>query len=135
MRYPFQRRFATLLAICTLTIMAAGSAHADPKDYRFEAVQAHVKAAGDTVVALRLIHIPDNKPVTDAVIFGSKMEMPMAGMAPMATKVAALKSTTPGEYRFQTDLSDGGSWTLTVSAKVQGETGTVSGSVPFIAMK
>lgn len=135
MRYPSQSRFATVAAICTLTIMAAGSAHADPKDYRFEAVQAHVKAASDTVVSLRLIHIPDNKPVTDAVVFSSKMEMPMAGMAPMVTRVSPVKASAAGEYSFQTDLSDGGTWTLTVSAKVQGETGTVSGAVPFMAMK
>lgn len=135
MGYLSQRGFTILVAAYTLTVLTVGNAFADPKDYRFEAVQPHVKAASDTVVSLRLIHIPDNKPVTDAVIFSSKMEMPMAGMAPMATKVAALKPSTPGEYPFQTDLSDGGSWTLTVSAKVQGETGTVTGSVPFMAMK
>lgn len=131
----FQRRFVSLAAACTIMTMAAGNAFADPKDYRFEAVQAHVTATADTVVHLRLVHLPDNKPVTGAVIFSSKMEMPMAGMAPMATKVAALKPTTPGEYPFQTDFSAGGTWTLTVSAKVQGENGTVTGSVPFMAMK
>ncbi|HXP96916.1 MAG TPA: FixH family protein [Telmatospirillum sp.] len=115
--------------------IAVSTAFADPKDFRFEAVQPHVKAAADAVVSLRLIHLPDNKPVAGAVIFSSKMEMPMAGMAPMTTKVSALKPTTPGEYPFQTDFSMGGDWTLTVSAKVQGETATVSGSVPFMAMK
>lgn len=121
--------------IGTTVVLAAANASADPKDYRFEAIQAHVTAASDAKVAVRLIHIPDNKPVTDAVIFSSKMEMPMAGMAPMTTKVAALKSTTPGEYPFQTDFSMGGSWTLNLAAKVQGENGTISGSVPFMAMK
>ncbi len=116
-------------------ICAAGNAFADPKDYRFEAVQAHVAAASDTVVSVRLIHIPDNKPVPDAVIFSSKMEMPMPGMAPMVTKVAAIKPVKPGEYPFQTDLSAGGGWTLSLSAKVQGESGTIAGSVPFMAMK
>jgi hypothetical protein len=131
----FQHRFVTLAAACTIMTMAAGNAFADPKDYRFEAVQAHVTATADTVVRLRLLHLPDNKPVTGVVIFSSKMEMPMAGMAPMVTKVAALKPTTPGEYPFQADFSAGGTWTLTVSAKVQGENGTVTGSVPFMAMK
>jgi hypothetical protein len=114
---------------------AAGNAFADPKDYRFEAVQPHVMASSDAVATVRLVHVPDNKPVADAVIIASKMEMPMAGMAPMATKVAAVKPSKPGEYPFQTDLSMGGAWTLTVSAKVQGESGTVTGSVPFMAMK
>jgi hypothetical protein len=126
-----------VLAAVTGAIMicTAGNAFADPKDYRFEAVQPHVSAASDTVVTVRLIHIPDNKPVPDAVIFSSKMEMLMPGMAPMGTKVAARKPTVPGEYPFQSDLSAGGSWTLSVSAKVPGETGTVAGSVPFMAMK
>lgn len=118
-----------------LMICAAGNAFADPKDYRFEAVQPHVAAAGDAMVTLRLVHLPDNKSVADAVIISSKMEMPMSGMAPMTTKVSAVKSSKPGEYPFQSDLSAGGSWTLTVSAKVQGEAGTVTGSVPVMAMK
>ncbi|MDR3435771.1 FixH family protein [Telmatospirillum sp.] len=130
-----RRRLAIFAAACAVLAATAGSAFADPKDYRFEAVQPHVKAAADTVVSVRLIHIPDNKPVADAVIFSAKMEMPMAGMAPMVTKVAAQKSTKAGEYPFQTDFSAGGDWTLTLSAKVQGETGVVSGSVPFMAMK
>lgn len=135
MRHSFQPFFAGLAAACALTVATAGGAWADPSDYRFEAVQAHVKAAPDAVVTLRLIHLPDNKPVAGAVIFSSKMEMPMAGMAPMVTKVVPLKAGTAGEYPFQTDLSEGGDWTLMVSAKVQGESGTVSGSVPFMAMK
>lgn len=136
------RSSATLRRLClsgaaaaAAVVMLAGQAMADPKDYRFEAVSAHVKAAPDSTVTLRLVHLPDNKPVTDAVIFASKMEMPMAGMAPMTTKVAAIKAQTPGEYPFQSDLSMGGSWNLVVSAKVQGETGVVTGSVPVMAMK
>lgn len=116
-------------------VVTSGIALAAPADYRFEAVQPHVKAAGDTVVTVRLIHVPDNQPVKGAVIFSNKMEMPMPGMAPMTTKVSAVQPTTPGEYPFQSDLSMGGSWTLTLAAKVQGETGTISGSVPFMAMK
>jgi hypothetical protein len=119
----------------TLMICSAGNAFADPKDYRFEAVQPHVMATNDAVAVVRLIHIPDNRPVSDAVIIASRMEMPMAGMAPMTTKVTATKPTKPGEYPFQSDLSMGGSWTLSLSAKVQGESGTVTGSVPFMAMK
>jgi hypothetical protein len=116
-------------------ICAAGNAFADPKDYKFEAVQSHLMAASDAVATVRLVHVPDNKPVADAVIIASKMEMPMAGMAPMATKVTTVKSNKPGEYPFRTDLAIGGSWTLTVSAKVQGESSTVTGAVPFMAMK
>jgi hypothetical protein len=134
-RLHFPHLGAALAAGAMAFLATSAVALADPKDYRFEAVQPHVEAAGTAVVAVRLIHLPDGRPVGDAVIFSSKMEMPMAGMAPMATKVAALKPTTPGEYPFQADLSMGGSWALTLQAKVQGEGGTVTGSVPFMAMK
>ncbi len=129
------RLASALAAGATAWILTTGVAVAGPADYRFEAVQPHVKAASDTVVAVRLVHLPDNQPVKDAVIFSSKMEMPMPGMAPMATKVSAVKPSNPGEYPFQTDLSMGGSWTLVLAAKVQGETTTITGSVPFMAMK
>lgn len=130
-------RLFCLIAGATVALAAgtAGTAFADPKDYRFEAIQPQVKAAADAVVVLRLIHLPDRQPVKDVIIFSSKMEMPMPGMAPMVTKVAAVKPTMPGEYPFQSDLSMGGPWTLQVAAKVQGETGTVTGSVPFMASK
>ena len=62
--------------------LAAGAAHADPKDYRFEAVATEVPAATNAAVAVRLVHLPDGKPVTNAVLFQAKMAMPMEGMAP-----------------------------------------------------
>ena len=114
--------------------LIAATASAAPADFAFEAVAPHVKAAGDTVVAVRLVHLTDHQPVKDAVIFASRMEMPMEGMAPMATSINAVKSDRPGEYRFKTDLSMAGPWTLKRSAKVQGETATVSGAVAFMAM-
>lgn len=122
-------------ALGTMTTLSAPPAFAAPNDYRFEAVSPHAMATSDAKVAVRLVHIPDNKPVADAVIFNVKMEMPMAGMAPMTTKISSLRSTTPGEYPFQADLSAGGAWNLVLSAKVQGEADTVTGSVPFMTMK
>ncbi len=134
-RSIFSRVIQHTASLAMAGLLTAGAASAAPADYRFEAVQPMVKAANNAVVAVRLVHVPDNQPVKEAVIFSSKMEMPMPGMAPMATKIVAIKPTVPGEYPFQTDLSDGGSWTLMLSAKVQGEPGTITGSVPFMAMK
>ena len=130
--YKFALAFAVPVFVLAL---ASGTAMADPKDYRFEAVQPHVQASPNAVIAVRLIHIPDNKPVPGAVVFGAKMEMPMAGMAPMGTKVKAASSSAAGEYPFESDLSMDGQWVLSLSAKVQGESGTVTGSVPFMVMK
>lgn len=122
------------LAAMAATLVCSSAALADPADYRFEAVQAHVKASSSTAIAVKLIHLPDGKAVPGAVIFSQKLEMPMQGMAPMTAKVASAKSDAPGEYRFQGDLSMGGNWVLTLQAKVQGESGTVTGAVPFMAM-
>jgi hypothetical protein len=119
-----------------LSVMLAGmsaTAWAAPQDYRFEAVQPHVAVSSETAVAVRLVHVPTGKPVTDAIILPAKMEMPMAGMAPMATKVSGAKPDGKGAYGFTADLNMAGTWMLQVAAKVQGEAGTVTGSVPFTA--
>jgi len=111
----------------------AGTVQADPKDYRFEAVKAEVPAVANATIAVRLIHIPDGKAVANAVLFQAKLAMPMEGMAPMPTTVAPAAPDGLGAYLFTADLSMAGPWTLTVSAKVQGEAATIVGTVPFTA--
>jgi len=56
---------------------------AAPNDYRFELVQAQPAGAGKTTVTVRLVHVPDNKPVAGAVLFESKTDMGPGGMAEM----------------------------------------------------
>lgn len=128
-------RFGAAAAAAMGAMLMAGPATADPKDYRFEAVQPHVAASPTTIVAVRLVHVPSGKPVTDALVLPPKMEMPMAGMAPMATKVSPATPDGKGAYAFTADLSMDGPWTLQLAAKVQGEAGTVTGTVPFTAAK
>ena len=109
------KKFALAFAVPAFVLaFISETAMADPKDYRFEAVQSHVKAATDSLVTVRLVHVPDSKPVPGAVIFNTKMEMPMEGMAPMTAKVAAVASSTAGEYPFRSDLSIDGSWVLSL---------------------
>jgi hypothetical protein len=55
---------------------------AAPNDYRFELVQAQPAGAGKTIVTVRLVHVPDNKPVAGAVLFESKTDMAPGGMPP-----------------------------------------------------
>jgi len=131
MRTKFSAAAAFLLGVITV----AGNAAADPKDYRFEAVQPHVSVSPQTTIAVRLLHLPSGKPVTDAIILPAKLEMPMAGMAPMATRVSTATPDGKGAYAFTADLSMAGPWTLQLAAKVQGESGTIIGSVPFTAAK
>jgi hypothetical protein len=99
-------------------------ARADVKDYEFQLVDQTVKK-GDAVIAVRLVHKPDGKPVPDAVIFATRLDMAPDGMQEMATKIAPMPSTEPGVYKFKATLTMAGGWQLSLGAKVQGETGTV----------
>lgn len=121
------------LAITAVVAGISGGAKADPKDYRFEAVDTQIAVSPTSAVAVRLIHLPDGKPVVGAIVFQPKMEMPMGNMAPMPTKVTPGTPDGKGSYSFTADITMAGPWTLSVSAKVQGEAATISGTIPFTA--
>ncbi|MFT6673822.1 FixH family protein [Bradyrhizobium sp. OHSU_III] len=99
-------------------------ARADIKDYEFQLIDQTVKK-GDAVISVRLVHKPDGKPVPDAVIFATRLDMAPDGMQEMATKIAPMPSTEPGVYKFKATLTMAGGWQLSLGAKVQGETGTI----------
>jgi hypothetical protein len=122
-------------AFLVVSILAAGDALAAAADYRFELVQAQPAGPGKTTVTVRLVHVPDNKPVAGAVLFESKSDMGPAGMAEMPGKVSTLPADKPGLYRFQIETGMAGKWALNLAAKVQGEAGTVRGTVTFDAAK
>src|SRR6267378_296889 len=103
---------------------SASLARADVKDYEFQLVDKTVKK-GDAIISVRLVHKPDGKPVPDAVIFATRLDMAPDGMQEMATKVTPMPGAEPGVYRFKANLSMAGGWQLSLGAKVQGETGTV----------
>jgi len=111
------------------------AAFADVKDYAFEPVVAEMKKGDDAVVAVRLLHKPTGKPVADAVIVRTRVDMAPDGMADMVSPVAAQPAAEPGVYAFKTDLPMAGRYLLSVAAKVQGEPETVVGKVIFKAVK
>ena len=114
-------------------MLVAALVLATPGDYRFELVQAQPVSPGKTTVAVRLVHVPDNKPVAGAVLFESKTDMGPGGMAEMTGKVSPLSSDQPGIYRFQIETGMAGKWQIALGAKVQGETGTVRGNLVYEA--
>jgi YtkA-like len=116
-------------AIAALGIVAAPLVYAAPQDYRFELSGVPTAAAGKSIVQLRLVHVPDKKPVTGAVVFEVKADMGPDGMPTMAAPAKALPETTPGVYRVAVQPDMAGNYAITVAAKVQGETETVRGSV------
>jgi hypothetical protein len=99
-------------------------ARADVKDYEFQLVDKTIKR-GDAIISVRLIHKPDGKPVSDAVIFAKRLDMAPDGMETMKTAIDSMPSTEPGVYRFKATLTMEGGWQLSLGAKVQGETGTI----------
>jgi YtkA-like len=130
MRYhQHMRPFIGAVILAASTVVAAAA----PNDYRFELVQAQPAGRGKTNITVRLVHMPDNKPVAGAVLFESKTDMGPGGMAEMTGKVSSLSSDQPGIYRFQIETGMAGKWALNLGAKVQGEAGAVRGSIVYEA--
>ena len=112
-----------------------GNAFAGANDYIFEPVKAEVKKGDDVVVSVRLKHKATGKPVTDAVIVQTRIDMSPDAMGEMASPLTAVPSNEPGIYSFKTDLSMQGRWLLSIAAKVQGEPETVVGKITFRASR
>jgi hypothetical protein len=110
-------------------------ARADIKDYKFELVDQTVQAGPDKVITVRLMNTITGKPVPDAVIFATRLDMAPDGMQEMATKIAAVPGGEPGTYKFKATFGMAGRWQLSLGAKVQGETGTVETKLVITAQK
>jgi len=76
-----------------IAMIAAGSAGAGASDYRFEATTPQVSPSPAASIQVRLVHVPTGKPVAGAILLPARLEMPMAGAAPMIAK-AAPRATT-----------------------------------------
>jgi len=118
-------------AAALLLTLSGQAAFAAAADYRFELLGGRPAGPGKTDVTLRLVHLPDAKPVPNAVIFQPLAVM--EGMENMPGSVVAHPGPQPGTYVLQAATSMAGAWTLRLSAKVQGETDTVRAAVPFEA--
>jgi threonine dehydrogenase-like Zn-dependent dehydrogenase len=108
---------------------------ADIKDYRFELVDQTVSAGPDKIITVRLMNTKTGKPVPDAVIFASRLDMTPEGMQEMVTKIAPIPAGEPGTYKFKASFGMAGRWQLSLAAKVQGETGTVENKFVITAQK
>ena len=104
-------------------------------DYTFDPVAPEMKKGDDVTVAVRLTDKRTGKPVPDAVIFKTRVDMAPDGMAEMESAVTPLPSKEPGIYAFKTDMPMAGRYQITLSAKVQGEPETVVGKVIVTATK
>jgi YtkA-like len=104
-------RHARALQAALIGMCIAGSAaiaRADIRDYEFQLVDQAVKAGPDKVITVRLINKATGKPVPDAVIFATRLDMAPDGMQEMATKVTPIPGAEPGSYRFKATLGMAG---------------------------
>jgi hypothetical protein len=129
------RKYAVAGAVIALAATLNVAALAGPNDYVFEPVSQQVKKGDDVIVSVRLKHKPTGKPVSDAVIVQTRIDMSPDAMGEMASAITQVPSTEPGVYSFKTDLSMQGRWLLSVAAKVQGEPETVVGKVTIQATR
>jgi YtkA-like len=127
-------KFSSAALAATISVIAF-TAMAGAGDYAFEPVNPEMKKGDDVIVAVRLTNKTTGKPVPDAVVFKTRVDMGPDGMAEMESPVAPLPSKEPGVYTFKTDLPMAGRYQVTLSAKVQGEAETVIGKVIVKATK
>jgi hypothetical protein len=124
---------AALLALASF-IVVSHAAKAAPEDFEFQLVDGEIKQGDGAVVAVRLIDKRSGKPVDNAVIFATRMDMAPDAMEAMTTPVEPMPSSEPGVYRFTTNLTMAGGWRFSIAAKVQGEEGTVESRLIFKAV-
>ncbi|MBA5804370.1 MULTISPECIES: FixH family protein [Rhizobium] len=115
---------ASVLIVGSATVTLAAS-----QDYEFQPVSTDVKQGQGSLVSVRLVDKRTGKPVPDAVIFTTRMDMAPEGMEMMTTPVEAASSTEPGVYAFRTNFTMAGGWRFKLAAKVQGEPDTVQGEL------
>ena len=131
-------RYARALQAAFIGIAMTSSvtiARADIKDYEFQLVDQAIKAGPDKTITVRLVNKTTGKPVPDAVIFATRLDMAPDGMQEMATKIAPMPGGEPGIYKFKATFGMAGRWQLSLGAKVQGETGTVENKLVITAQK
>src|SRR5205823_13879050 len=126
---------AFVVGVAGLTIGAPAQAPAAGKDYRFELVGSPVKSGKATLMTVRLVDVPDGKPVPGAIIIQTKLDMGPEGMASMTAPAKAAGAPEPGIYRVEAEPEMGGNWALHLSAKVQVEQDTVSGTITVAVAK
>ena len=108
---------------------------ADIRNYEFKLIEPTVRTGPDKIISVKLVERITGKPVPDAVIFATRLDMAPDGMQEMATKLTPVPATEPGTYSFKANFSMAGRWQLSLGAKVQGETGTVENKLVIQADK
>jgi hypothetical protein len=126
----FTRAAAAALALLAYAGFAL-PASAAITDYEFQLVKTEVKKDDAGTVSVRLVDKRTGALVPDAVIFQQRIDMAPDGMEMMDAPIEPPTSTEPGIYSFKAAPSMAGGWRLSLSAKVQGEEGTLENKLEF----
>jgi hypothetical protein len=127
----YQSKYALILAAfgAVLSLAAVRHAYAGASDYEFQLVSKELKTGAPVEITVRLVHKPDGKPVSDAVIYTTRLDMGPDGMETMTTPVEKVSGSEPGIYKFKAKLTMEGGWAFSLAAKVHGEPETVQGKL------
>ena len=123
---PTLRSFVLATA---LTCASTFTVQAAPEDYAFKIISTELHPGEGVNIAVSLTDLRTNTPVSDAVIFTTRLDMAPEGMEGMTTPVEVVVSDIPGQYQFKADLAMAGSWRFQIAAKLQGEAETVQGEL------
>lgn len=126
----FTRVAAAALALFAYAGLAL-PASAAITDYEFQLVKTEVKKEDAGTFSVRLVDKRTGALVPDAVIFEQRIDMAPDGMEMMDAPIEPPTSTEPGIYSFKAAPSMAGGWRLSLSAKVQGEEGTLESNLVF----
>ena len=115
-----------MIALASPLALAPRVALAAPADYRLAVVSQARQADGSEAVTVHLVHLPDGKPVAGAVMFAPMVMMghDMAMMAP-----AKIVPAAGGAAVVRVTPTMAGTWTLSLSARVNGEPDVIKGAV------
>lgn len=133
------RVIGALPAFALAAALAACASAPPSSDYRFELLDQQVRRSPNAEVRVRLVHLPDNRPVSGAVIYEHRFDMPMSGYKVATSRMVRGPNPPPiatveegnGVYRVHADVPMAGEWMMTLVARVPGEVQPVRGRVPM----
>ena len=116
------RLLCSLALAQSLLLAAAPFAIAASEDYEFKVIETELPQGDGAILTVAVTDLRTYEPVTDAVIFATRLDMAPDGMATMTTPVVALASDVPGQYRFQVNLGMAGAWRFSIAVHFDDET-------------
>lgn len=114
------------IALASPLVLAPQVALAAPTDYRLTVMSQAHQADGSDAVTVRLVHLPDGQPVPGAVMFAPMAMMDGSGAMMAAAKIVPMAD---GAAIVEVTPSMAGTWTISLSARVNGEPAVIKGAV------